>query len=189
LFYEFYNIYRILNLLNWKVGYHPRQCIKIKIGIFTWKCTTIYFLTESENVCSHETKSYLLFERVRSWFIPSSYTNTSRFRVRLYIHALYCLSFWSLHCLFLLVIVLSVPFGHCIVCSFWSLYCLSFWSLYCLFLLVIVLSVLLVIVLSVPFGQYNDQKEQTIQWPKGTDNTMTKRNRQYNDQKEQTIQW
>ena len=24
---------------------------------------------------------------------------------------------------------------------------------------------------------------------KGTDNTMTKRNRQYNDQKEQTIQW
>jgi hypothetical protein len=35
-------------------------------------------------------------------------------------------SFWSLYCMFFLVIILYVLLGHYIVCSFWSLYCMLF---------------------------------------------------------------
>jgi hypothetical protein len=37
--------------------------------------------------------------------------------------------------------------------------------------------------------QFNDQKDNTIQWQKGQYNSMTKRTIQFNDNKDNTIQW
>jgi hypothetical protein len=72
---------------------------------------------------------------------------------------LLCYFFWSLFVIFLLVIVCSFSFGHCLSFFFWSLFvifllfivchfsfghCLSFffWSLFVIFLLIIVWSII-----------------------------------------------